>query len=550
MKKVILIILIVIAFFLRTYNLNVSPPGFNADEAALGYNAYSLLKTGKDEWGQSFPLVFKSFSDYKPGLYVYLDIPFIFLFGLNELAVRLPSIILGTLSCLLIYFLSKEITKKDSFALTTTFLLAVSPWHIHYSRGAWETNVATFFILAGILTFIMALKKPLYYYLSLPAFIAAMYTYQSPRLLVPILGLFLIIFYWKDIFFNSSSIKLKNLNRSLGGAIVISAIILIPLVFIVSSNQALARFQGVSIFTDVGTEVKLNQERGEDGDNSLEAKLFHNKLTAYGLNFLSHYLDHFRPDFLFISGDPLGRNKVPGMGELYIFEIITLVLGLIYLIDKKPKNTKVIFIWLFVAPIASALTYQTPHALRAENMVIPLTFISGTGLGYLLEYISSLRKIKYPLYGLTGLILVFFILRFLHQYMVHLPQQYALEWENGFSQLVPYLESQKGSYQKILVTDKYDQPYILFLFYSKYDPATYQKEARSTGIDKFGFSTVRNYGKYEFRSIGQEEISKEAGTLYVGIPLEIDPASHTPQKIINYPNGTPAFIIVGKTNEK
>ena len=74
------------------------------DEAALGYNAYSISQTLRDEYGQFMPLIFKSFGDYKPGLYVYLAVPFVTIFGLNEISVRLPSIILGALSPILLFF--------------------------------------------------------------------------------------------------------------------------------------------------------------------------------------------------------------------------------------------------------------------------------------------------------------------------------------------------------------------------------------------------------------------------------------------------------------
>ena len=48
--KVIIIILL-LAFILRFYRLDTYPL-LNPDEAAIGYNAYSLLQTGKDEHGQ------------------------------------------------------------------------------------------------------------------------------------------------------------------------------------------------------------------------------------------------------------------------------------------------------------------------------------------------------------------------------------------------------------------------------------------------------------------------------------------------------------------
>ena len=63
-NKFTLILILVIAVLLRFWQINTLP-SLNPDEAALGYNAYSLLKTGKDEHGISWPLHFKSFSDYK-----------------------------------------------------------------------------------------------------------------------------------------------------------------------------------------------------------------------------------------------------------------------------------------------------------------------------------------------------------------------------------------------------------------------------------------------------------------------------------------------------
>ena len=91
--KILLTIAIVSSLFVRLIFWQKTPLLW--DEAALGYNAYSILETGRDEYGQILPIIFKSFGDYKPGFYVYLTLPFIKVFGLNELSVRLPSIILG-----------------------------------------------------------------------------------------------------------------------------------------------------------------------------------------------------------------------------------------------------------------------------------------------------------------------------------------------------------------------------------------------------------------------------------------------------------------------
>ena len=175
----ILILITVLAFAIRFIGIDKYPSGFNADEAAIGYNAYSIIQTGKDEYGQFLPLSFKSFGDYKPGLYFYFAIPFVAILGLNEMAVRLPSVLLGTALVFLVYFLSLQFFKDKKIALITSLFTAINPWAIHFSRGAWESNAATFFITLGVYLFIKGLKNNLLMFASLISFLTSIYLYQS-----------------------------------------------------------------------------------------------------------------------------------------------------------------------------------------------------------------------------------------------------------------------------------------------------------------------------------------------------------------------------------
>lgn len=98
MKREILSVLFVLiaGAILRFYLLGQVPNGITTDEADVGYNAYSIIKTGKDVYGRNYPLFFQSFDDYKRGLLIYLQIPFVYLFGLTEFSIRLLPAILGT----------------------------------------------------------------------------------------------------------------------------------------------------------------------------------------------------------------------------------------------------------------------------------------------------------------------------------------------------------------------------------------------------------------------------------------------------------------------
>src|SRR3990167_1382093 len=112
MQKWLLAGILALAFVLRVVGLSSFPPGFTPDEASFGYDAYSILKTGKDQWGKPFPLVLESFGDFKSPLYAYLTVPSVAAFGLNKFAVRFPNAILGTLAVLAAYLLAGKLFRS------------------------------------------------------------------------------------------------------------------------------------------------------------------------------------------------------------------------------------------------------------------------------------------------------------------------------------------------------------------------------------------------------------------------------------------------------
>jgi 4-amino-4-deoxy-L-arabinose transferase-like glycosyltransferase len=541
-KKLLLWGIIILAAALRLYNLQNYPAGLNADEAAIGYNAYSLIQTGKDEHGIPWPIHFKSFGDYKPGFYFYLVLPLVKLLGLNIWAVRLPNALFGILSVLVIMLLAKELFGEkhlaNRFSLMTGFFLAVSPWHLHYSRGGWEAGTATFFILAGIYLFFKALNKPKLFPFSLLLFIFSLYTYHSARLVVPLLFLGLIFLYRRQIF-------RKAHQRWIIISVLVGLVILLPLVRDFLGPAGISRFSGVGLFSDTGPFWRVNELRGQHSNPfSWPVRLLHNRLIAYGLAFFSNWLSHFNGNFLFIFGDVIERNRVPETGQMYFFDILFVVFGIYFLILKKPHNWQFIFFWLMVAPVAAAMTFQSPHALRANNMVIPLVIISAYGAVNLFDWFKKKMKfLRVIFYFLLLLLIPWNVGRYLHEYYVHYPQVYPAAWEYGFDQLVPYLKEIKDQYDKVYVTDQYDQPYILFLFYLKYPPEKFQKEVKLTPRDKFGFSTVRDFDKFHFEKINWEELKNKSNILVVGTPEEIN-SSATILKRIYFKNGQTAFLIV------
>ncbi len=542
MKKHLPIILILIlASILRLVALDRFPAGLNSDEAAIGYNAYSLLQTGKDEHSVSWPLVFRSFDDYKPPVYFYLVLPFVKFFGLNIWSVRLPSALLGVASVYLLYLIiSKLQSQKNNLALISALVLATSPWHLQFSRGGWEVNASLFFILLGIYGFLKGLEVPNYLFLFVSSLAISLYTYHSARIISPLLALSLIVIYWRPFF----KLTTKHLTQVII-ALVLGVTISLPLVAQMLSKEGQSRFTGVSVFSDSGPLWQALEARREHPEG-LYVRLIHNQYLSYSLRFVKNYLSHFSPRFLFLTGDEIARSKVPEVGQSLLLLVPFLALGLLNLLKLDFKWKKFILFWFLIAPIAASLTFQSPHALRAQNMVIPLSIITALGICSFVEY---LKKIKIKSILVLGIATLTFLLSYnfviyLHQYYVHYPKELPFAWQYGFDQIAEYTKENYNKYDKFIITDRYDQPYILMAFFLKYPPAKLQSQMNMTPRDKFGFSTLRSFDKFEFRAPNFEKDKLIPKTLIIAsaddpvddkfiIDTILDPAGNIMYKILS-----------------
>lgn len=555
-----LLLIILLASVLRLAFISHFPAGLNADEAALGYNAYSLLLTGKDEHGNLIPINLESFGDYKPALYSYLLVPPVKAFGLTELVVRLPSALFGVLSVFLICVFAKLITGNWKLANIASLILAVSPWHLHFSRGAWEVNVATTLILLAVILFLRwtARNKLYYLVLSTLTFALSMYTYQSARILAPVLGLGLAFLFKKNL--------LSSLRQTVYSIFLLSAF-LTPLVISLIFTDAASRVGGVGLLADEGPVNYVREIRGQhSGINSLFGRILHNRPVIYTIQFLKNYLSHFEGDFLFVNGDVIERNRVPETGLLYFTDFILLGLGFVFLsrqfmTTNNNRMTTVLFVWLFVAPIASALTFQVPHALRAQNMVVPLTLLSAGGLYYLLSIMNSPLSLpslklregmgvsykKWRLIVFSSLIIGTYawqFSRYLHEYYVHYPQTYPAAWEYGFKALAEYITQNQSRYDRVIITNKYDQPYILLLFYTRFDPKKFQNDHELSFRDKFNFSTVNQFDKFVFANTSWDQVRDTHASLIAAASEDIPEVGVNIVNTIYFPNGDPAFKII------
>ncbi len=527
-KYLLLLTILIFAAFLRFYQLGNNPPSLTWDEAAWGYNAYSIGIDGRDEFGRFLPLDYlESFGDFKPPVYAYLDVLPVKIFGLSELAVRFPSALFGALTVLLTYFLVKALFKTNSksdpsaslrariinpkqiqntkykilnteaIALLSAFFLAISPWHIMLSRAAFEANVATFFIVLGVLLFFAGIQKRGWLLLlSVVSFVLSIYTFNTARIVTPILVLILAFAFRK---------KLLERKRETLFAIFLGIILILPTVKFLVSPQASLRFKEVNIFSDIGVIRNTNQEIANDS-NAVWSKVIHNRRFAYAVSYLNHYFDNLSIDFLFIKGDGNPKFSTQTVGEMFLWDLPFFIAGILFLIRKREGLWWIIPIWLIVGIIPAATARETPHALRIET-VLP-TFQILTAYGFY-HFISGLKtydlRLKNFLKGklfitisfISYVLLLINFLYFYHDYLVHYKRIYSGEWQYGYKESINYVSSVYGNYDQINITTELGRPYIYYLFYTKTPPGEFKKTAK-VEREVFGFVNVKGYGKYRF----------------------------------------------------
>jgi 4-amino-4-deoxy-L-arabinose transferase-like glycosyltransferase len=533
-KNKLIIGIVFFAAILRLVLLNQFPAGLNADEASLGYNAWSLIQTGKDEHGASWPLVFRSFDDYKPPLYVYLALPFIKILGLSVTAVRLPSALLGVVSVYFLYLLVNRFFPKEKIRLgkleltaghLAAFILSISPWHLHFSRGAWEVNIATFFMIFSIIYLHKSFENTKNLYIFSFAAVLSLYTYHSARIITPLLIVSFSLIFFGEV---KSFFQKKNLKITIS-AFLLTVIFSLPIVFQMLSVEGQSRFSGVSIFADSGPVWQATNFRIEHKNDNLPVKLIHNKYFSYSMRFLQNYLSHYSFDFQFIDGDVIARSRVPEVGQNLLVFFPFFAMGILYLIKLNSLGGKFVLSWFLIAPIPAALTYQSPHALRAENMAIPLAVIVALGLVWFINFLHIYIKRFAPfVVVLVSFTIIYSFSRYLHMYYVHYPKELPFAWQYGFDQIAEYTKENYNQYDKIIISDRYDQPYILIAFFSQFPPDKLQEQIVMSPPDQYGFSTGRKLDKYEFRSIKYEEDKNLPNTLLISAEEKVDDS-----KVIN-----------------
>lgn len=518
MNKITLLFLLLIctaSLFLSLFRFGSVPQCFNADEAAFGYNAYSILKTGKDEYGSLLPLRLKSFGDYKLPLYTYGSIPFIALFGLTETGTRAPSVTMAFFLPIAVFLLARELFKKDTPALLSALLVSTSLGLHLISRHAHEAYLTVFLITLSSYFFLRFfrlkdLQSAFGFLLSLSL---ALLSYQSTRL-------FAVFFFISGVIAAVSSRRSPVSSRATSRGIYerFLGIFFLLLIAFASIDFVYkpARVNNLVFWNTAGFTLRINELRGKGG-----SRIFYNKLTVGAYVLAERYVSHLSPQFLAMRGDTNNRFGYAGMPPMTLVEYALAIVGLVFLFIKKIKDRWFIAGLLLVSPLTSSLSWLEPSITRLLFFFIPTLILAAFGF---YELINSLKKTIWLTFVIILLAFSIECLLLFYSWNFYLNEytkktEVTRAWECGYKELGMYIKENYNRFDRFYISRANGQSYIFMLFYLAYPPEKYQPQANLSGPDEYGFGQVEKFDKFVFsfpqKIVGTNEV-------VIGAPKDFD----------------------------
>jgi 4-amino-4-deoxy-L-arabinose transferase-like glycosyltransferase len=528
LKSHVLLSIMICAVILRLVWLDSNPPGMNWDEISMGYSAFSILKTGRDEWGQFLPLLFRSYGEWKSPVYIYILVPFIKVIGLNAWAVRLPAVLAGITSVYLTFLIGRKLY-SEKVGLWASFLLTVSPWHLMLSRPAFEAGVALMLVLWGIY---LALNNK-YIWSALPLGLA-LHTYHSAKFVVPVVITYLA---WNSM----KQVPMKKLVL----AAFILAVFAAPIALDLISGKSQKRYAQVGITTDAELVQRFYKYRETFPLGKTLNKFVFNKATFILSKGFSNWTSYLSPHFLLGSESIRAQHSIPFRGVMYLSEFALFCYGAMLLL-RREKNVKrwLPFLVIGVGFIPPALTKDPYHVLRSILTLPWWQIVAAVGLVDFQKIYAKNPRIMTTFYFLLAAEIVSFLMIYFTWY----PRAFARDWQVGYKEVAAWLAQNDGKYKHVYMTKAYGEPQIFLAFYNKWDPAWYQEENKKLltyeeqgypWLDQLPEYTI---GKYTFRDMNWSRDNGKNESVFIGKPDDF--WLDTPLIFqAKFPDGTVAFSV-------
>jgi len=515
LELIILGLILIFAGLLYCFKLNNVPSGVYVDEAVAAYDSYSLVNTGADHFGQKFPIAFRFFGAYTPGLFVYINTLPLKIFGLNNFSIRFVSVISSLVQLIFLYLITKFFTKdklKHS-RLLTIFLISFIPWVVFNSRLGYEVTLAQTLITVAVYFLLSSIKNPKFLLISSLFFSLSVYTAHTQKILAPLIIIF--SFFLLKIWRYPKKIVLFSF--------LILLITQIPNFYLVTTNSFWVKTSSInknysSLLSDINYQLF----------QTISPKTWFNQ-----------------------SPDIDIQHQIPEISLFYSWMFLPILIGFIKVFFQKKKSIEIKFIigFLLISLVPGILSGRFMSTQRLISLLIPFSIFLFLGIDQIIKFIKN----KLILILLFVSLIFYSLVMLWRSYFILLPNLYASNWNYGADQATQYIQSNPD---KHFVIDNTRNPrqYILFLYYLKYNPQKFHQEIGDYWSKDYYQNTkyISNisFSNLEFKPISDDDF-KNINNIIIGDDLTINNSDidNKGLKIINeikFPNQKPAYIFYQK----
>ncbi len=468
-----------LALGLRLYKLGAIPSGLYIDEIAMLVDAKSVSQSGLDMHGRPwYQVIYPSYGDFKLPIYLWLASVSVFVLGVTDFALRLPSVLAGIGTLLVAGLIAREALsvcrQSRLWQLATMLVLAVSPWSLLFSRTGFEGHVGQF--LLGVSVWMMFKGRSRRRWLVLAALTGglATYGYFSVRFVWPVIYLTVIslfIWRWPPGVKNSLRTWVKQILETLVVPGLIFGLILIPMIISpLYEDTNRFRLSTTSVLNTDTTIIQSNVYRELAGNQPLDRLLFH-RWWLTGRELAKNYADHLSLNYLFLTGDSNLRHGTGVHGLFVVGALPLFMIGAYKLARYQRRMLGLIIIWWLAAVLPASVPETTPHALRSLNALIPLALVVGNGLAVVIDELITAASQKRIFIGGIGLIiLVCYVvssLSFLGHYFSQYERDSAPAWQSGYQQLVREMYGLKAD-RPLYILPFEERLYLWMMAYGPY----------------------------------------------------------------------------------
>lgn len=551
MNKTLLILIVItlVGLFLRVYKIDQYPVHLGHDEITQLYDAISIAQTGRDIYGNFLPTIFVSVNDFKPPFYTYATVIAYWIFGNSEILIRIPGVLFGTLIIPAVYFFTQQLLKRKDIALLAAVLTAIAPFEIFYSRKSFENGAGLFLLMVGF-TFLfkfLETKKLRWLNSGIILLIAAMYTYFSHAVIIPLLFIsFLVLF-------RHQFPKMKKYLWT----VLLAVIVVIPLLAIIILNtDSLNRTSAVFVSQDTLLGETLSKIHSPN-----PVLIFVLKKYIFLTYIAQRYLNQFDPFYLFGNGLNLTNQVFLAQGILIFAQLPFLLLGIFYLIKAKDLLANRLFIvsWILIGAIPSGITFESHSPHRILMVFVMFNILTAVGFAQFYQWLRLIKVhylFKLAAYSAVAGLFILNLLTFVHLYTVNFSYQRSQDIMYPFKSVAQFAAIQRNNFDQIVFDPLFGEAapvigtgaHYYIGYYGNIAPSEFQT------IYRFGDREREVLlGKYSIRKIDWLQDLDQPNTLFIGsqwsIPIK-DVAAEKIIKVIYYYDGQPAFYAVSTKNAK